>query len=236
MAQSYFKNFPKINYKLSNGRWVTVRDFFRKSKIDQESVNSIIDYQFYELKDGERPDIVAHRLYGSSKLHWTFFLVNQMENYLDWYKDQRTMEVYMNEKYPGKYLLPALTSDIIGQDRKFLIGEKLSSPSANGRILQVEPTYKRIGVSKGAWSEGETVTGEVSGKTMEIESVIDMIDGVAYYKDANGLKRNYDGAGFTSVSLWEMEEEENEEKRLIKYIRPELIRKVVREFERVMSN
>ena len=71
---------------------------------------------------------------------------------------------------------------------------------------------------------------------MEIESVIDMIDGVAYYKDANGLKRNYDGAGFTSVSLWEMEEEENEEKRLIKYIRPELIRKVVREFERVMSN
>ena len=47
--------------------------FFRKSKIEQESVNSIIDYQFYELKDGERPDIVAHRLYGSSKLHWTFF-------------------------------------------------------------------------------------------------------------------------------------------------------------------
>ena len=236
MAQKYFKNFPKINYKLQNGKWVTVRDFFRKAKIEQDAVNSLIDYEFYELKEGERPDIVAHRLYGSSKLHWTFFLVNDMENYLDWYKDQRTMETYMEEKYPGSYIVVQNVSDIIQQDRKFLIGEKVSSHSGNGSVLQVEPTYKRIAVTKGNWIVGETLTGEVSGKTLEINSVIDMIDGVAYYQDSEGKRQNFSATGYTEVSNWQMEDEENEQKRLIKFIKPQIMSRVVREFERVMSS
>ena len=86
MSNQLFKNFPEIQYTLSTGKIVTIKDFFRKSTIEQESVNSVISYTFYEIQDGERPDVVADRLYGDSDLHWTFFLVNEMDNYYQWYK------------------------------------------------------------------------------------------------------------------------------------------------------
>ena len=44
MALEFFKNFPEIGYKLSDGRTILIKDFFRKSKIEQEAVNSIIEY------------------------------------------------------------------------------------------------------------------------------------------------------------------------------------------------
>ena len=53
MANQYFENFPTTQYKLSNGKWITIKDFFRKSKIDQAALNNVIDYEYYELTDGE---------------------------------------------------------------------------------------------------------------------------------------------------------------------------------------
>jgi len=97
MSNQLFKNFPEIQYTLSTGKIVTIKDFFRKSTIEQESVNSVISYTFYEIQDGERPDVVADRLYGDSDLHWTFFLVNEMDNYYQWYKDQVTFETILKK-------------------------------------------------------------------------------------------------------------------------------------------
>ena len=64
MSNQLFKNFPEIQYTLSTGKIVTIKDFFRKSMIEQEAVNSVISYTYYEIQDGERPDVVADRLYG----------------------------------------------------------------------------------------------------------------------------------------------------------------------------
>ena len=74
----------KIKFiNLNTGKVITIKDFFRKSSIQQEAVNNFIEYKTYELVDGERPDVVAAKLYGDSDLHWTFFLVNGTENYYD---------------------------------------------------------------------------------------------------------------------------------------------------------
>ena len=63
MANEFFKNFPEIQYELSDGKRVFIKDFFRKSRIEQNAVNSIINYTKYEINDGERPDIVARLNY-----------------------------------------------------------------------------------------------------------------------------------------------------------------------------
>ena len=78
MANEFFKNFPEVQYQL-DGKVIYIKDFFRKSKVDQEAVKSLINYTYYELQEGERPDIAADKLYGNSDLHWTFFLVNDFE-------------------------------------------------------------------------------------------------------------------------------------------------------------
>ena len=77
MAQEFFKNFPEMQYKLDSGKIVTIKDFFRKSSIEPTAQEAIIDYTFYELSEGDRPDIVASKLYGDPDLHWVFFLVNE---------------------------------------------------------------------------------------------------------------------------------------------------------------
>ena len=102
MANQFFKNFPEIQYTLNTGKIITIKDFFRKSSVEQDAVNDLVEYSYYELLDGERPDVVASKLYGDGDLHWTFFLVNDFTNYYDWFMDNATFEAYLDEKYQGQ--------------------------------------------------------------------------------------------------------------------------------------
>ena len=65
--------------------------------------------------EGDRPDVTAAKLYGNPDLHWTFFLVNDIENYYDWYKDQQTFERYINKKYPGQLAIASQSTDIVAR-------------------------------------------------------------------------------------------------------------------------
>ena len=98
MALEFFKNFPEIDYKLSNGKTILIKDFFRKSKVEQEALNSIVEYSLYELADGERPDVAAAKLYGNPHLHWTFFLVNEHlhDGYRAWPMTQESLQDYIS--------------------------------------------------------------------------------------------------------------------------------------------
>ena len=44
MANELYKNFPEIQYTLSNGKIVTIKDFFRKAKLETSQLNDLIDY------------------------------------------------------------------------------------------------------------------------------------------------------------------------------------------------
>ncbi len=235
MASQYFKNFPEITYKLNDGKVVRIKDFFRKSKIEQEAVNTIIDYNLYELQDGERPDTAAANLYGDQHLHWTFLLVNDIENYYDWHKDNETFERYIDKKFPGQLAIGTQSTDILTSSSKFLLGEKVTSVSSEGRIIEVSPLEKRICIEGGNFVANELITGSVSGKSFTPTSVINHRDGVKYYKNSDGLRRNTELSGYESVSFYNDEFDLNEEKRTIKYIRPTLIEGVVDKFNEVMS-
>lgn len=236
MSNQIFKNFPEIQYTLSTGKIVTIKDFFRKSTIEQESVNSVISYTFYEIQDGERPDVVADRLYGDSDLHWTFFLVNDMDNYYQWYKDQTTFENQLKEMYPEYWLISNRSTDIVSKDDKWLLGEIIETSQQSGNVISVQPTFNRIGVAGGTWNVNDVVTGKVSGKSFTVSSVVSGPDGIDHYVNSEGLRRNTIDTGFTPVTYYTHDYEVNETNRKIKVIRPEYIRRVVSEFEKVMAS
>ena len=187
MSNQLFKNFPEIQYTLSTGKIVTIKDFFRKSTIEQESVNSVISYTFYEIQDGERPDVVADRLYGDSDLHWTFFLVNEMDNYYQWYKDQVTFEKHIKEMYPEYWLTSTNSSDIVSSTNKWLLGEIIETGTQQGNVISVQPTFNRIGVVGGTWNANDVVTGKVSCKSFTVSSVQNGPDGADHYVNSEGL-------------------------------------------------
>jgi hypothetical protein len=236
MSNQLFKNFPEIQYTLSTGKIVTIKDFFRKSIIEQDSVNSVISYTFYEIQDGERPDVVADRLYGDSDLHWTFFLVNDMDNYYQWYKDQTTFENQLKEMYPEYWLISNRSTDIVSKDDKWLLGEIIETSQQSGNVISVQPTFNRIGVAGGTWNVSDVVTGKVSGKSFTVSSVVSGPDGIDHYVNSEGLRRNTIDTGFTPVTYYTHDYEVNETNRKIKVIRPEYIRRVVSEFEKVMAS
>jgi hypothetical protein len=114
------------------------------------------------------------------------------------------------------------------------LGEKITSSSSTGNIVKVEPTFNRIAVVGGNWSQGDVVTGASSGKSFTVSSVQEHRDGVSHYQNSSGLKQNRTGSGFSPVTHFEHELEHNEERRKIKVIRPEFVSPIVKEFERIM--
>ena len=239
MASQFFQNFPEIQYQL-DGKVIYIKDFFRKSRIEQDAVNSIIEYNYYELEEGERPDIAATKLYGNGDLHWTFFLVNDFQNYYDWFKDVTSFESYISKKYPGQIAIASQSTDIVARktsvgdvSNKFLLGEKVTSVSGEGRVIFVEPEHNRIAIDGEGFVANETITGKVSTKSFTPTSVIDHKDGVAYYKNGS-LRKNTESSGYTSVTNYDDEYEKNEAKRKIKIISPVIINNVVSRFEKVM--
>ena len=218
MSNQLFKNFPEIQYTLSTGKIVTIKDFFRKSTIEQDSVNSVISYTFYEIQDGERPDVVADRLYGDSDLHWTFFLVNDMDNYYQWYKDQTTFENQLKEMYPEYWLISNRSTDIVSKDDKWLLGEIIETSQQSGNVISVQPTFNRIGVAGGTWNVNDVVTGKVSGKSFTVSSVVSGPDGIDHYVNSEGLRRNTIDTGFTPVTYYTHDYEVNETNRKIKVL------------------
>ena len=247
MSSLFFENFPEIQYKLNDGRVVTIKDFFRKAKVDNSSLSNIVEYEYYELSEGERPDVVATKLYGNPDLHWVLFLVNNFETYTDWYKSQETFESYMDEKYNGDTLTASTTADIIDTNNKFLLGERVSCPNGLklGYVTGVEPTFNRIhidviGKRFEPWQTGDaedakTAEGLYSGKKFRIKSVTRYRDAVAYYTDGK-LRSTRPQSGFEPVTFYEKEYELNEGRRLIKVVQPNKVKAIVSEFERIMKN
>ena len=259
MASQLFKNFPDIQYTLNTGKVVRVKDFFRKAKVESAALDQLIEYQTYEISEGERPDVVATKLYGDSDLHWTFFLVNDFDNYYDWFMDFEVFENYIAEKYQGQNLIVENSSDIVTtptydttlvstdnplghkHDNKILIGETLTSGTKEVSVLSVDPTFNRVVVQGDSIEANDVLVSKTNlnlgtNLSFTVKSVSDAKDGVHHYKDSAGNKRTYGGTGYTAVTHYTEEYEENETKRLIKIIAPKKMASVLREFEKIMGN
>ena len=82
----YFTEFPKFLYdfKYGNGTLDTaiVTDITRNVRIRKELLSNISLYNEYEIQDGETPEIIAEKVYGSSMYHWIVMLSNDAYDYL----------------------------------------------------------------------------------------------------------------------------------------------------------
>ena len=74
----FFKHIPEIPYDFkSDGKFIIAKDLFRKVSTWSYLQEGVSGYSFYRVNEGERPDVVASRLYGDPTLYWLFFLVNE---------------------------------------------------------------------------------------------------------------------------------------------------------------
>ena len=77
MSVNYFNKFPKVLFDVNNdGAFSVITDITKTVDINTFDEDSITYYTFQEIADGERPDNLSYRLYGTPQYYWTFFVIN----------------------------------------------------------------------------------------------------------------------------------------------------------------
>jgi hypothetical protein len=102
---SYFSYFPltsvildKDTVDIRQARNILVRAKFSNYLKDREGL-----FEQYQIEDGERPDTLAHKIYGRSDLHWVILLFNEIiDPYYQWPMSTDELNRFVAYKYPGK--------------------------------------------------------------------------------------------------------------------------------------
>lgn len=104
---NYFTLFPKIGYTLTEytddtfaliNR--TIPNMTVRLRLENFSANlERIPYVTYRVHEGERPDTLAAKFYGSSGYVWIIFLANNMRDWYDWPMSNDEFQRYIAKKY-----------------------------------------------------------------------------------------------------------------------------------------
>ena len=72
----YFRELPNISYpsllpsqnKVESR--ISVKNLFKRSKLRTDLDQAITAFNYYDVKEGIRPDMIAQELYDNSELDW----------------------------------------------------------------------------------------------------------------------------------------------------------------------
>lgn len=75
-------------------------DITRNIRFRRDVLANITVYDYYDIIEGETPEIVAEKIYGNAQYHWIVMLVNDRYDYLgDWPLTQANLDQYVIDKY-----------------------------------------------------------------------------------------------------------------------------------------
>lgn len=102
----FFKNNSYIAYKDSNDVKHILTDImsriYYKSGFDNEKAL----YTLYDVREGERPEDVSFKFYGSQEYHWVILLFNEIINsYEEWYMTEQQVIDIAQSKYSDIYAI-----------------------------------------------------------------------------------------------------------------------------------
>lgn len=101
---SYFSNFPTVAYPFDTFRNGTqlrlVKDIVLNVRLVKEIIDGIQFYEWFDIPEGDRIEMVAEKIYGDASLHWVLMLINEKYDYLnDFPLDEDTLEKLVDSKY-----------------------------------------------------------------------------------------------------------------------------------------
>jgi len=242
----YFSNFPKIVYDfdLSKGiDYKIVTDITRNVRLRKQILENITLYDYYDIGEGETPEIISEKIYGTPYYHWVIMLANQRYDYVnDFPLTQNELDKLIDRKYGNKkynvhdykvngFIVDGINSLVLRESSldgggvgSIGVGDILVSPKGyQGRVDSISTTSVNdsligtatISIRTGNFAVNETVS--VLGETTYAE--------VQSYSVP---------AQYTTTSNYDYEFALNESKRRIKIVDPQLVEQLVKEFENII--
>lgn len=228
----YFTHFPTTKYDLFfDNQKSDVVDIFRVVKVKKQFKDDVTFYTYYNIQDGERPDIVSTKLYGTPDYYWTFFMVNDnlVNIHTDWPLGTTELQHLVDKKYPG--LVLTTNEDI---STKFVKGNTIEGLVSGARAV-LNDKDPNLGIIRITPISGTFVPNEIVRDIATNEFAT--ITGEAYWKDTAHHYENVDGeyvnkstVGATPISNEEHEFNLNDQKSKIKIVRPQYVQSIADQF------
>ena len=93
-----------IKYPFSESDRIVAKNFFRRYKLNDEVFSTAVFFNKYMIKDGERPDMVADKVYGNPMFDWVILLSNNLVNaHFDWPMSNYDLNKVLEKEYDDPY-------------------------------------------------------------------------------------------------------------------------------------
>ena len=98
---AYFEMFPSVFYDMKgDGQYTLVKDLMSRVKLVASVKENILNFDYYDVKDGETPEMIAQKYYGDVNMHWTILVANDIIDYYeDWPMSVQKFEQFIFDKY-----------------------------------------------------------------------------------------------------------------------------------------
>lgn len=98
---AYFSQFPFIPYDaVGNRNFKVVTNLLRRVAARSKIKANTLFYDTYDVKDTDRPERIAFKLYGDPELHWIILLVNDITDvYHQWPMPVHEFNKFVIDKY-----------------------------------------------------------------------------------------------------------------------------------------
>lgn len=209
----YFNFFPQVFYAQDSGlkSLDVLTNLTTRFTFEEEFKTNTSVYYKYDVEDGDTPEILAYKIYGSSEKHWVILLMNDIVDPLyDWPLKQQNVIKFVDNKYSA--------NANVGQT-----GYSWASTNTHSYykvVTQTVPSTGEIDITKYEIDSNSYSILTTSSTTYTLSDQKQIT--VAISKE---LKTYY-----------EYEVDENEAKRTIKIIKPEIIPDLEKEFKRVLND
>jgi hypothetical protein len=206
----YFNYFPKVPYFLdeNNNSLEVITNLTTKFKFDNTFKENSVVYYDYIVKDGETPEIIADKIYGSSEKHWIILLLNDIIHpQIDWPIEQNSLIKLIDNKYESRADVANNQTGLQWSQinvKEYYVTEEIKNLSDNSTTISINQ-----------------ITPEIYANT---------VNTVENYTLSNNVSVSVSKTKFTKT-YYDYEIENNESKRSIKLLKNEFVPTIEEEFK-----
>jgi len=182
----YFNSFPKVLTTDYNNNGILLTNIMKRVELIPSLLNDSLIFYSYDLQEGDTPDIVANKYYGSSYRYWLPLYSSQiMDPQWEWPLDSKTFDSYIANKYfvaagnpidpnTGKPSIPLITTYTQGTVYQYTktieTVDSYSLKKTTNTIIIDEATYNstETGTTVKTFSDNNTITQTVSVSVLSI--------------------------------------------------------------------
>ena len=97
----YFDVFPIILYdSIGDYNFKDVTNLLRRVRLRAKVKTNVMMFDTYDVKNGETPEMIADKLYGTTELHWVVLMVNDItDRFHQWPLSAAQFNQYVADKY-----------------------------------------------------------------------------------------------------------------------------------------